>query len=71
MLEIFHSTNSPYSMKLNFEHCIFLSVCVPHIHSGCGLARCVWLLRCASLPLLQHVVYLCHHEVPHGQPHQH
>lgn len=39
------------------------SVCVPHIHSGGGLARCVWLLGCAGLPLLQHVVHLCHHEV--------
>lgn len=46
------------------------SVCVPHIHPGRGLARCVWFLCCAGLPLLQHVVYLCHHEVSRGQHHQ-
>lgn len=47
------------------------AVCVPHIHPGCGVAWRVWLLCCASLPLLQYVVYLCDHEVSHGQPHQH
>lgn len=47
------------------------SVCVPHIHPGCGLARRVWLLRCPRLPLLQHVVHLRSHEVPRGQPHKH
>lgn len=44
-------------------------VCVPDVHSGRGLAGRVWLLRRASLPLLQHVVHLRHHEVL--QPHQH
>uniref|UniRef100_A0A0E9XL32 Uncharacterized protein n=1 Tax=Anguilla anguilla TaxID=7936 RepID=A0A0E9XL32_ANGAN len=43
------------------------NVCVPDLHPGRGLAGCVWLLRRACLPVLQHVVHLRRHEVTSGQ----
>lgn len=51
--------------------CILSPVCVPHLHPGSGLAGRFRLLRRACFPLLQHVVHLCNHEVPHSQHHQH
>lgn len=51
--------------------CILSPVCVPHLHPGSGLAGRFRLLRRACFPLLQHVVHLRNHEVPHSQHHQH
>ena len=46
------------------------SVCVPYVYPGPGLPGDLWLLSHSRLPLLQHVDYLCCHEVPHGQHHR-